>query len=432
MESVLFNSWSLCPVCLKRVAARRVERGGEVYQEKECPEHGAFKTPLWRGYYDYTGWVGEADVPFEEEPACPDNCGLCSDHLQKTCCTLLHVTDQCNLACPYCLADQHNDRVNPSLNELRESLAGFVIRDKTLVQLSGGEPTTRDDLPEIVAAAKEAGAKYVQLNTNGIRLGEDKEYLKRLVEAGLSFVFMQFDGVDDEVNIRLRGMPLLKVKQQAIENCAGFNLGVTLVSMLVRGVTLERIGQLICYGAENSPAVRGIHLQPLSWFGRTASLPDPADRITMDEVLYQIEKQTAGMVKKENLSPSCCDHPLCKFHGDFVIDNNNLLIPLSTKKMGADAVCSPQTASDRNREFIARRWQRSRPDLNYAGSEQKDMQDMDYFLYRVKNNGFTITSMMFQDAGNIDFARLRKCGFHVYDQGRLIPFCSYYLTSWNR
>lgn len=70
---------------------------------------------------------------------------------------------------------------------------------KTLLQLSGGEPTVRDDLPEIVAYAKQVGCKYVQLNSNGMRLAEDEAFVKRLADAGLSFVFMQFDGVDDVV-----------------------------------------------------------------------------------------------------------------------------------------------------------------------------------------------------------------------------------------
>ena len=81
---------------------------------------------------------------------------------------------------------------------------------KTLLQLSGGEPTVRDDLPEIVAYAKQAGCKYVQLNSNGLRLAEDEAFVKRLADAGLSFVFMQFDGVDDAVYEKLRRRPMLE------------------------------------------------------------------------------------------------------------------------------------------------------------------------------------------------------------------------------
>ena len=41
-----------------------------------------------------------------------------------------------------------------------------------LLQLSGGEPTLRDDRPELIRYAKEAGCSYVQTNTNGIRLAQ--------------------------------------------------------------------------------------------------------------------------------------------------------------------------------------------------------------------------------------------------------------------
>ena len=56
-----------------------------------------------------------------------------------------------------------------------------------------------------------------------------------------------------------------------------------------------------------------------------------------------------------------------------------------------------------------------------------DMTDMDTFLARAKSHGFTITSMNFQDAWNLDLERLVRCSLHVYRDGRLVPFCANYL-----
>lgn len=100
--------------------------------------------------------------------------------------------------CTFCFAEPDGAK-DPSLDTVKRWIDDLTDPGKTLLQLSGGEPTVRDDLPEIVAYAKQAGCKYVQLNSNGLRLAEDEAFVKRLADAGLSFVFMQFDGVDDAV-----------------------------------------------------------------------------------------------------------------------------------------------------------------------------------------------------------------------------------------
>jgi len=424
-----FETWSVCPQCLKRIPARRVKVGKEVFLRKECPQHGAFETIIWRGHYDMDEWIGAHNIPFTSEPPCPDECGLCAEHLQQTCCVLLNVTDNCNLGCSFCLANQHNGTADPSLGTIRGWLSDAIVKGKTLVQLSGGEPTTRNDLPAIVRMAKELGAKYVQLNTNGIRLAEDVDYVRELADAGLSFVFMQFDGTNDDIHQALRGRPLLELKQRAIEHCARFNLGVTLVPTLVRGVNIDNIGEIVRFAVGQSPWVRGIHFQPVSYFGRMPQLPTNSERFTLDELVYEIDRQTHGSVSANSLLPSCCDHPLCGFHGDFVVDYQGGLYPLS-KREHASACCCDPAAAEKNREFVARRWLRHDQTTNAAGEQEGNLQDMEHFLNRVKSHGFTITSMAFQDAGNIDFARLRQCSFHVYDRGKLVPFCAHYLTQW--
>jgi len=424
------KTWSLCPVCLKRITADRIMKEGKVYLRKTCEDHGTFQTLIWRGYYSFDEWIGNQHVQFSHAPQCPDNCGLCDDHLQKTCCVLLNVTDNCNLDCTFCLANQQNGKKDPPLSEICESLNNLMVAGKSLVQLSGGEPTTRADLPDIVRAARQAGAKYVQLNTNGIRLGDDPEYVKALADAGLSFVFMQFDGTDDSINVKLRNRPLLEAKKRAIKNCAAFNLGVTLVPTLVRGVNTNNIGDIIRFAVNSSPAVRGVHFQPVSFFGRVPRLPSDDDRFTLDELVHEISLQTGGKIDPANLLPSRCDHPLCGFHGDFVIDSNHELFPLSERGCSEGTGCCDPDSAERNREFVARRWQRPAEETGRETGRSGDLHDMEYFLSRVKTHGFTLTAMAFQDAGNIDLARLQHCSFHVYDKGRMMPFCAYYLNSW--
>jgi uncharacterized radical SAM superfamily Fe-S cluster-containing enzyme len=427
---VLRRTRSVCPVCLRQLPAERVRIGREVHLRKACPDHGPFQAVLWRGLADLDAWLGSVEAePLPDAPGCPGACGLCGDHRQGTCCVILEVTGRCDLGCRYCFAGSGPGPADPDLAQVKAWLGQLTVPGQTLVQLSGGEPTLRDDLPEIAAAAREAGCRYVQLNSNGLRLGADPGYARALAQAGVSFVFMQFDGTRDAIHQRLRGRPLLAAKRRAIEHCAAANLGVTLVPTLVPGINTDDVGALVRFAASLAPAVRGVHFQPATQSGRIPGQPGEDARFTLDQLLAAVEDQTDGLVLAEHLRPSRCDHPLCGFHGDFLVNPGGRLVPLAPgRSAGAGACCGPATP-DQNRAFVARRWERPAPDT--AGPCcGGDLRDMGVFLDRVRSHGFTLTAMAFQDAGSLDLERLRRCSLHVFDRGRLVPFCARYLTPW--
>lgn len=426
VRKIVRRTYSVCPVCLKRIPARHVQSGGAVYMEKECPEHGRFSTVLWRGRQDMAAWRGDTPPIREgENENCPAGCGLCPEHKQGTCCVLLEVTSRCNLGCRFCFAGAGGGQDVP-FEKVREDLFALAEPGQTLVQLSGGEPTVRPDLPRVIAAAREAGCAYVQLNTNGVRMGEDEDYVKSLAEAGLSFVFMQFDGLDDGIYETLRGRPLLDVKLRAIENCAKHNLGVTLVPTLVPGVNTGAIGEMIRFAVSKSPAVRGVHFQPVSYFGRIPGLPQDSERFTLGELLDAVEDQAGDVVPAGSISPSRCDHPLCGFHGDYIVLPDGTLKALHKKQ--SSCCCGAQTTTAaQNRAFVARKWQRPKEETAETAREE-DIGTLDGFLRRVKTHSFTLTAMAFQDAGNLDIERLRRCSLHVFKDGRFIPFCAHYLS----
>ena len=278
LKEAMRRTYSVCPVCLKRIPAAREEKNGEIILTKTCPEHGSFSSVIWRNKVDFAEWRGERpSVKENENLNCPAGCGLCPEHLRGTCCTLLEITDRCNMDCTFCFADPDGKK-DPDMQTIRRWIDDLTVPGKTLLQLSGGEPTVREDLPEIVAYAKKAGCKYVQLNSNGLRLAEDEEFVRRLADAGLSFVFMQFDGVEDGVYEKLRRRPMLEIKKKAIDNCGKYGIGVTLVPVIVPRVNVEQIGDIIRFAVEHSPYVRGVHFQPVSYFGRIPEPPKDADR----------------------------------------------------------------------------------------------------------------------------------------------------------
>ena len=168
-------TYSVCPVCLKRIPAKREERDGQIYLVKTCPEHGTFSSVIWRNKRKFADWRGERPAVGENENLnCPAGCGLCAEHRRATCCTLLEITARCNMNCTFCFAEPDGTQ-DPSLDTVKRWIDDLTEPGKTLLQLSGGEPTVRDDLPEIVAYAKQVGCKYVQLNSNGLRLAEDED-----------------------------------------------------------------------------------------------------------------------------------------------------------------------------------------------------------------------------------------------------------------
>jgi 7,8-dihydro-6-hydroxymethylpterin dimethyltransferase len=425
------NTTSVCPVCLRRLPAEIIKQEHDYFLVKMCCDHGRFSTVIWRGEepsFERWGNYVPPEEPEDKRPDCPNGCGICPSHLQKACCVLVEVTGRCNLSCPFCFAQSDQDAVDPTVGQLSEYFEQLVEHGSTFIQISGGEPTVRNDLPEIVAAAKAAGCENIQLNSNGIRLGTEKGYAKELADAGLSFVFMQFDGTDDSLYEKLRGQPLFAEKQAAIKACSDELLGVTLVPTIVPGVNDQNIGEILNYGFSNSPAVRGVHFQPVSYFGRHPQPQGNIDRITLPEVLRAIERQTDGKVKISDFVPSGCDHPRCGFHGDFVVLPDSL-IKLTANNEGCACSQDDGRAHIKNRNFVARRWKRTA-----AGDEQKcccniDYGDMDSFLGRAKSHGFTITAMAFQDAYTLDMERLRRCSLHVYDGRRTLPFCARYLTA---
>ncbi|MBO6011155.1 MAG: radical SAM protein [Oscillospiraceae bacterium] len=409
---------SVCPVCLRQTDARIVRRGSDRYMKKTCPEHGDFSCVIWRGEPEMESW-GAYRAPSPVPEDCPHACGLCPGHLQDTCCVLVEVTHRCDLGCPFCFADAGSAEPEMTPAELGGVFRTLAADGRSFIQLSGGEPCVRDDLPEVIAEAKKAGATSIQLNSNGLRLASDPDFARRCAEAGLDFVFMQFDGVTDDVYEKLRGRPLLEIKKRAIEVCDGLGVGVTLVPTVVPGVNDSQIGEIIRFGLSKSPAVRGVHFQPVSWFGRVPREPDDADRITLPEVLRAITEQTDGLIKLSDLAPSSCDHPRCGFHGDFVAMPDGVLALSKTD----GCCCGHGNAALKNRRFVARRWKRTD-----GGAEPgTDMTDMATFLSRVKRNGFTITGMAFQDRMNLDLERVRTCSLHVWDGGKIVPFCVKYM-----
>ncbi|MGI6657572.1 MAG: radical SAM (seleno)protein TrsS [Desulfobulbus sp.] len=453
----LSTTASLCPVCLRRVRAVREQEGDTVFLSKQCPEHGPFRTVLWRGDPAFSSWIRPKTPSTPQttsttvDKGCPFDCGLCPDHGQHTCTALIELTRRCNLRCPICFAESEtSDAGNKGKNDEPDLERIGWLYDRVMtasgpcnIQLSGGEPTLREDLEAIIALGRSKGFSFLQLNTNGLRLAEHPGYARALKAAGLSSVFLQFDGLSPAVHRQIRGRDLHDTKQRAIEHCAAAGLGIVLVPVLVPGINTGEVWSIIEYALQFAPAVRGVHFQPLSYFGRYPRPPSDQDRLTLPELLQLLFVQSGGRLQPEQFAPPACEHALCSLHGSFLIEEDGRLTALgqgaaccSSGEPGG-AVPTALEGRERSVRFTARQWAHplpmaQLPEQNGAGCgcAPTRMDDLDRFLQRARTHTFSISAMAFQDVWNLDLERLRGCCIHVVaPDGKLIPFCAYNLTS---
>ncbi len=284
-----------CPECETPVPAELVERAGNVHLVRDCPVHGTTDTVHFEDadlFRRLTRVVGEDTWCQTLECARGEPCRRC---LPKTYNLMVDVTSRCNLACPVCCTDAlAKGPPDPSIAEIVSRLppTGRGLRDRLRrpnVVLFGGEPTLRDDLPELVAAIVARG--YIpRLATNGVRSNE--AWLRRLRQAGLKWVVLQFDGLSEDVSKTLRGRALVAHKLAAIERMIALGFKVQLGCMLVDGVNDDQIADIVRFVGAH-PRVFWFSFYPHAAQGRARLA---SSGTSMAQALRAVQVATGGRV----------------------------------------------------------------------------------------------------------------------------------------
>lgn len=406
----IFATRSVCPVCLKEIGADITARDDGIYMDKTCPEHGAFRTLVWADNREnYLRWLRFGGVDTEALPqtmAAAEQafgtggfgCAAC----QGAASAALMTTNRCNMDCPVCFTrDKKEPLYEPDLGTCERLMRQYRAQagEDALIELCGGEPTVRKDILPLAALAREIGFDYIQLNTNGIRLARDAEFCRALRESGVTTVYMGFDGMTDRPYLAKYGKPMLDIKKRAVENCGAAGLAVVLVTCVIPGENDGELGQIVDFAKNHMPAVRGVYLQPISYFGIYPR--DDIRRITIPDVIRKLAAQHPEL-SVEDFCPGAYDHPQCSFNACYAMDKNGALRPLTRLcERGADA-----NAVHRVRANMRMAWLPNKSKL------------------------LTIGGMAFQDAWNIDLMRVQKCSIQIIQKdGRLLPLCSKYLSS---
>lgn len=428
---------SLCPQCLKRVDAKIVFEAGQVFMLKNCAEHG-FQKVLIASDIDYYKNIRNYNKPSEmplkfntkTHYGCPYDCGLCADHEQHSCLTVVEITDRCNLTCPTCYAmsSPHYGR-HRSLEEVERMLDIIVANEgePDVVQISGGEPTIHPDFFAILDIAKTKPIKHLMVNTNGIRIAKDFEFAKRLASYAPDFeIYLQFDSFKPEVLQQLRGKDLTDVRTKALEHLNALNLSTTLVVTLQKGLNDDEIGAIIDF-ALKQPCVRGVTFQPTQIAGRTEGFNPATDRITLTDVRQKILEQTK-IFQPNDIIPVPCNpdalamgyalklngqvFPLTRYVDPVGLLNNskNTIVYEQDKDLHEQMInifstgISVDRVEENMKQLLCCLPQIQAPGLTY-------------------NNLFRIIIMRFIDAWDFDVRAIKKSCVHiVHKDGRVIPF----------
>ena len=470
---------SLCPECSGLIGARLFEEDGKVIMEKTCAEHGYFRDIVFSDvklYLKMEQWTfgdnrGIANPSVRDAVTCPESCGLCNLHTSHTGLANIDLTNRCNLTCPVCFA---NANVQGYLYEPELAHIGRMLQALRntkpvagrIVQFSGGEPTLHPRFFDILRMAKEQGFSHIQIATNGLTF-ESLEFAQQAKEAGLHTLYLQFDGVTDEVYRRTRGERLWERKLRVIENVRRAGLKIVFVPTIVKGVNDHEIGDIIRVALENIECTSGISFQPVAFTGRIARHELEAKRFTLSDFAHAVYDQTGlcdpyrdwfplacvtpfskllGAIRGDETTTLSC-HPHCSLGTYMFVDEQRNAVPVTRfVDIGAMMQDMDNLARRAGKAWVklfskVRAWNSLRRHFHEELAPEgltferflqtlQGMVDKKYgrgqgdgtFTYKT----LMIAGMHFMDHYNYDVERVKRCVIHYSaPNGQLYPFCAY-------
>jgi uncharacterized radical SAM superfamily Fe-S cluster-containing enzyme len=471
---------SLCPECTKVIPAEIIEDNGKVIMQKACAEHGSFRDIIFSDvdlYLKMEEWnfgdnLGLSNPQIEGAKACPDDCGLCGMHTSHTALANVDLTNRCNLTCPVCFANANvaGYLYEPNIDQVRvmlETLRNERPVDGRVVQFSGGEPTIHPQFFEILSMARDMGFTHIQAATNGIELAK-LEFAQKAKAAGLATLYLQFDGVTDDVYRRTRGQALLETKMKVIENCRATGMKIVFVPTIVKGLNDHEIGDIVRVAIENIDTVSGISFQPVAFTGRIAKHELLAKRFTLADLARCVGEQTGITNLQEDWFPLACvtpfskltsairgtgvptisSHPHCSLGTYFFVDQETKQAVPITQFVDVPGMLQDMEELSRKTTRLSFKlysgvkvWNMMRKRFH----DEKAPRGLTYKKFLQTLQGLTdkklgrdgmdgtftyrtllVAGMHFQDAYNYDIERVKRCVIHyATPDGKLYPFCTY-------
>lgn len=429
---------SICSECHRRVEAKILIKDDKVFMDKWCPAHGTERV-LISDDVEYYRRCREVYIKPPEMPqqfntemkyGCPYDCGLCPDHMQHSCLSIIELTDHCNLRCPVCYAASGPERLtHRSFADVIKMLDAVVANEgePDVVQLSGGEPTLHPQFWEILDAARARPIKHLMINTNGIRLAQEPEFAARLASYGAGVeIYLQFDSLHADVLFALRGADLTRIRNQALEALNQHNISTTLVMTVKRGLNDGHIGEVIQFALQQ-PCVRGVTLQPIQDAGRVEDFESRQHRLTVSEIRRCIAEQS-NLFSLDDIVPVPCNPDTLAMGyalklGDSVQPLTRFITPDILLAGQANTIVFERDLNLKDKIFSLFSTNHSPNSQANCLSElmcclpQIDAPQLNY------QNVFRVLIVQFMDATNLDIRALKKSCIHIAQpNGKLIPF----------
>jgi len=429
---------SVCATCYRKMEAKIVFQDECVYMHKRCPHHGFEKVLISTDieYYKRSRLTlkpGQLPLKFNTpiKYGCPYDCGLCPDHEQHSCLTLVEITDACNLTCPVCYAESGPHRQTHRTLEQVEFMLDCVVRNEKepdIVQISGGEPTIHPQFFEILDAARRRPIKHLMVNTNGVRIAREPDFAKRLKDYLPGFeLYLQFDSLEEGPLRELRGADLRRIRLEALDHLNKHNISTTLVVTVKKGSNDGELGRIIDF-ALKQPCVRGVTFQPIQAAGRLENFNAARDRLTLAEVRQNILSQS-DLFKPEDIIPVPC-HPDALAMG-YALKLGAKAVPLTSMidpkvLLQGEGNTIVYERDPRLRDHVFKLFSTSHsPESATASLKQllcclPMVQVPESMTY---DKVFRVLIIQFMDAQNFDVRSVKKSCIHiVHPDGRIIPF----------
>lgn len=282
-QRLIRKTQSVCPRCLEVIEARIVEKDSKMIMQKSCPRHGAFEIVLsstpscYAELEQYYFSLSDEHYEVPEYEFWP--------------------TYRCNADCTICCFGRQNQEMAGQESSMAQIEQLAKNSQKRFFILSGGDPTCREDLDEIIRTFHKYG-KVVTINTNGLKCA-DINYLKKLKEAGLDRVNLQFDGFDRQSYRALRRQDYLDIKLQVLENLRALGIQTTFNATIARNLNERAIKELIDFAAAN-PFINGVNLFTICFLGGARDWKQ-SSYIMPDEIIDVLIEQTDVPISKKDI-----------------------------------------------------------------------------------------------------------------------------------